>query len=66
MGCFGAATPKRHTVWSNDDFIKKLVEQGGYLSKKQRLENCKGEPLVDRYVDKRGLKRVKGNKNLRG
>ena len=65
MGCYGSPTPKRHSVWSNDDFIQTLVDRAGYLPKATRESSCKGKPLVDKYTDSKGVKRVKGNKNLK-
>ena len=64
MGKFGGPTPKRHIIFANDQFLDPVFKAGEYLSAKER-KSLKGSPLVDRYLDSNGVKRVKGNKNLK-
>ena len=38
-GRFGAASPKRHLCWSNDEgFVNELLARGGYLSATDRAK----------------------------
>ena len=45
MAWFGSSTPKRHTLWSNDDFIEELCREAGQLRKDDKKRLCTGEPL---------------------
>lgn len=64
MGKLGGNTPKRHKLWSNSDFISKISDKAGYMSKEER-QQLTGASLVDKYLDKNGKKRMVGNKNLK-
>jgi hypothetical protein len=67
MGVYGSPTPERHTLWANANFIEPIICEAGKMPPglKARLDGG-GHTLVDRYIDKHGKKRVKGNKNLKG
>ena len=63
MGKFSAATPKRHRVWSNDPlFLTKIVSRAGYMSKEEQ-QSCVVK-TTRKYVDKNGVKRCVGNKDV--
>ena len=68
MALYGGKTPKRHYMYSNSSHVNKidLGKLRGWKVKKKILKD-KGESvdLVDKYVDKAGKRRYKGNRSLR-
>ena len=72
MARFDGNTPKRHVIWSNDEqFIAKIVEQGGYLSALDKrslsgmaLATNKIDPKTGRKVFTGVRKRLKASQNL--
>ena len=61
MGRFGAASPKRHRVWSNDvGLLAPLAQRAGYMSR-QEQQQC-GTKTTTKYTDKHGVRRHVGNK----
>ena len=59
MGCFGGSTAKPHRLWSNDQgLLDSLLRKGGYMSRE--LLNTFTTSLVNKYVDKHGVKRYSG------
>lgn len=66
MGRFGASSPKRHKVWSNDKAILEMLHhRAGFMSRQQQ-QACSTTKLVRTYFDKNGVKRCVGIKeNLR-
>ena len=63
MGCYGASSPKRHVIWSNDyDFVERIISAGGYLSATQRAQMA-SHALANHTVDPvTGKKRFTGVK----
>lgn len=65
---YGGPTPKKHYALSNSPVVGRLwVDKlRNWVATKKSLEAAgKAKPLVDKYVDKSGKKRWKGNKSLR-
>jgi len=63
MGNFGAATPKRHRLWSNDeDLLNKIASRAGYMSRQQ--QGSFTTKTTRKYVDRRGVKRCVGIKKV--
>ena len=61
MGNFGAATPKRHKLWSNDEeLLNKIAYRAGYMSR--QIQGSFTTKTTHKYVDKRGVKRCVGIK----
>lgn len=65
MGKFDGPNVKPHWLWTNHQFIQPLIQDGGRMSKEERLQ-CSGPSLVRRYIDRNGKKRVVGTKFLKG
>ena len=65
MGKFDGPHVKPHWLWTNHQFIQPLIQDGGRMSKEERLQ-CSGPALVKRYIDRNGKKRVVGTKFLKG
>ena len=63
MRHYGAPTPKRHYGYANTNKIVLLDK--GKLRADQRAPKEKRVKTCDSYVDKHGVKRYKGNANLR-
>lgn len=63
MQGWGGKTPKRTTLWSNSSAIR-LFKTGSEHSKTSKL--MKGKGLTDRYKDRSGRWRFKGNSRLKG
>lgn len=66
---YGGPTPKRHYAFSNSRHVGRLDagKLKGWATKKQALKDSgHGHELVDKYKDRDGQLRWKGNKNLRG
>ena len=65
---YGGGSPKRHYAFSNSVHIRGLFAgklMGWVKQKLEKEKNGKKVGLVDKYVDKNGVKRWKGNKHLR-
>lgn len=61
MGIFGANTPKRHVLYSNDEeLLNQILAKAGYMSREAQ-QQCPGATTI-KYVDKRGVKRCTGIK----
>ena len=59
MGCFRAATPKRHKVYSNNkQLLEDLHWRAGYMSKEDQA--AFETKLVRKYIDKHGVRRCVG------
>ena len=61
MSVWGGRTPKRTTLWSNSRAIRKFSTSGKY----RRGRSSNRLPLADKYVDRHGKTRYKGNANLK-
>ena len=65
---YGGKSPKRHYAFANSVHIRGLFAgklMGWVKHKEEKERHGKKVGLVDKYVDKNGVKRWKGNKNLR-
>lgn len=61
MGAFGAGSPKRHRLYSNDQkFLEKLSERAGYMPRAAQAA-CTVK-TVKKYRDKKGVLRCQGLK----
>lgn len=61
MGIFGSGSPKRHRMFSNDNFLlERLCAKAGYMSRADQ-QRC-DKKLVKTYIDKQGVKRCVGIK----
>ena len=68
MRHYGGPTPKRHYLYSNSAAVKQLDRgqlRGWKKEKTEREAQGTHRPLVDKYTDKQGKRRYKGNKTLR-
>ena len=63
MRHYGAPTPKRHYGYANSSKVNLLDK--GKLHAHQRLPKDQRVRTADAYTDARGVKRYKGNANLR-
>lgn len=62
MRAYGAATPKRTTLWSNSTGVRFFATSKQCI---QKMKAAKGPKLADSYIDHRGHKRFKGNRFLK-
>ena len=63
MSTWGAASPKRSSLWSNSRIISgfwKAVK----LNLKKQAGNARGKPTTKKYIDKAGRKRWTGTQAL--
>lgn len=63
MQHYGAPTPKRHYGYANTPVVLNLDK--GKLKKSDRKPKEDRIKTADAYVDRNGVKRYKGNANLR-
>ena len=63
MGKFGGATPKRHRLWSNDEWLlHRIAERAGYMSRAEQ-DACPTKS-TKKYIDKNGVRRCVGIKDV--
>ena len=57
---YGGPTPKRHKIWSNDEYLVNDITAEASSMTREEMAKLPGAPLVKKYVDKSGQQRCTG------